>query len=173
MTSYKEFKASVVNIEDLKRAVEKARLEYGVTTSFTPPEYLSFDVPFNLEQEYFDLLMSNENYAEAKNVLDRMKHSYDLGYHNLIEAMEYRMNTLLKVENSLNKSLIEAKKEFNQHSITLVSIVVGIITIFGTANQTFKVDSFSEGISTFLVISLVLIALIAVALITNAHYRKK
>jgi SMC interacting uncharacterized protein involved in chromosome segregation len=172
MKSYNEYKYSIVTFEDLKKAVEEARAEYSVQNNISSPDYTGIDIPFNLEQEYFDRLIESKKYTEAENLLEKMKHSYNLNYHNFMESMEYRMKTFVKTDELIKDALTEAKKEFNQQTITLISIIVGIITIFGTANQVFKVNSFSEGIATFLVICSSLIATVATALIANSHYRK-
>jgi uncharacterized membrane protein len=101
-----------------------------------------------------------------------MKNTYNTTWHNLIEANEYRLSLIEKTHRLLNQQLAEAKKEFNQHSLFVITVIAGVITIFGTANQAFTVSNFDQAIQTFFSISAAVIILVAVAQLSNHLFHK-
>lgn len=167
--TYKEYKASVVEIDDYKAVIEEARKKHNITIDADGPRpYTHIDIPFNLEREYFDLLIDQGRIEDAKRVLDRMKVSYtDRDSHNFLESFEYRLHMTTKTEKLMQERLAEAKREFNQHTIILLSIVVGIITIFGVASQSLYAGNFNEGLITFVVIITAIVVLVLASLAFN------
>lgn len=172
MKTFEEYKASVVETDDYKEVIEEARKEHNISVDADASlPYKDTDIPFNLEREYFDLLIDERRLEDAKRILDRMKASYmDEAAHNFIESFEYRLTMTTKTDNLMQEKLNEAKREFNQHTITLLSVVVGVITIFGVANQTLRADNFQDGLLTFIAIVLAINLLVLIALWAN---RKK
>ncbi len=150
---------------ELKEAAELARNEWGVAVD---PDYkgeealwVGFDVPFNLERLYLDELIQNNEYESASKLLSRMRHSYtSASQQNFIESYEYHLKSIKQSEAIIELSLNEAKKDFNQHTITLISVIVGIITLFGTASKTLEAKNFEESLYSFIAISGAVIFLI-------------
>jgi hypothetical protein len=168
MTTYKEYKSRVIKTDDFRTVVSDARTEYEISPSGNLAEYVRTDIPFNLEREYLDTLIDECRFDEAKRVLENLKLAYTHPQqHNLIEQYEYRLNLVVRMEKTIQERLGEAKKEFNQHTIFIVSIIVGVITIFGTANNAFQINDFSTAKWTFGVISLTLICFITLMFVVN------
>ncbi|MEK7082915.1 MAG: hypothetical protein AAB972_01985 [Patescibacteria group bacterium] len=101
-----------------------------------------------------------------------MKLSYtnELG-HNLIESYEYRLDLVEKTKKLVKDELEEAKKEFDRHTTILISVIVGVITILGTANQAFRAENFSQALWTFVAISLSVIFLVFIVIRFNNRKR--
>ena len=91
---------------------------------------------------------------------------------NFIEAYEYHLKSILQSEKIITQQIDEAKKEFNRHTVTLMSIIVGVITIFGTAKETLTAGNFKEGFLNFFVISFTIIFLIFMISEINKRSRK-
>ncbi len=164
MTTFLEFKQKIRKIDDYPAVIDLARIEYNVNVSETAVVYLGTDIPLNLEREYFDHLLEVERFSEARIVIENLKSSYTgAEAHNLIEQYEYRLHTVQWASKMFQEKLQAAKVEFSQHTILIISIVVGTITIFGAANNIFKAKNIEEAIITFLTISLTIIFLVWVA----------
>ncbi len=157
------------NESELQKQIEVARSHNGVILD---PSYdedsktVGQWIPFNLEREYLDLLIDQKRYNEAKELLKKMRVSYtDTEFQNFIESYEYRLIGILHLEDQLSIKINEAKKEFNQHTLTLVTIIVGLITIFGTANNNLSSGNLKEGLINFFVVVVPLCLIIALTLI--------
>lgn len=171
--SFKEYRSEIVSIDDYPPVIESARKEYNVTLG-TPLTFQHEDIPLNLEREFYDALLEADRVEEAKNVLERMRISYtnDIS-HNIIESYEYRLRTIELIKKLTKDELAAAKKDFNQHTITIVSIIVGVITILGAANQVFPSMNPPDALGTFFAICLSIITLVFVALALNSYRSKK
>jgi hypothetical protein len=168
MIAFKEYKSRVVKTDDYIKVIEEARAEQKILASGTLTDYEADYIPFNLEREHFDALIDELRFDEARRALDRMKASYTSDdQHNFIEQYEYRLNLVIKMEKTIQERLIKAEKDFNQHTIFIVSIVVGIVTIFGTANNVFNTSNLSDAILTFKTISFTLVIFIATMFLVN------
>ena len=176
MKSYKEYFTEHIEGRPLKDIVEDARRELPITVNLNHNEkdvYISREIPLNLERLYFNELIDNHNYTEAEKVLQRMRFSYtESDEQNFIEAYEYHLKSILQSEKIITQQIDEAKKEFNRHTVTLMSIIVGVITIFGTAKETLTAGNFKEGFLNFFVISFTIIFLIFMISEINKRSRK-
>ena len=102
-----------------------------------------------------------------------MRHSYlDPNFQNFIEQFEYHLKSIVESEKVIKESINDAKREFNQYTITLISIIVGIITIFGTASTVFKVSSYVQMFLTFVTVVISVIAVIMVVTLINLKFPK-
>jgi len=164
MKNFKDYKSEIINGSPIKQVVDDARNDYSITIKLNHQEedqYSGAYVPFNLERIYVDELIDKYEYEEASKILNRMRFSYtDTDQQNFIEVYEYHLKSIKQSEETIKNQIREAKKEFNAHTITLVSIIVGIITIFGTANKTLEAKNFQEAFLSFFVISFTIIFLI-------------
>lgn len=175
--TYNEYMTMALNGAAMEEVVSLARTDYGVVTDLSVvPEvlYSEDEIPFNLERKYVDELVDKGEYTKALSVLVRMKHSYkDVTWQNLIEGYEYHVKAIMKSNHIMRESMLEAKKEFNQHAITLLTIIVGIITIFGTANEVFHLHTYREMFITFMTMLFAIIAIILTASLINIRFPKK
>lgn len=175
--TYDEYLKLVLEGKSLKEVVSLARDEYMVPLNLSIKEsdnYIGQNVPFNLERIYVDELIDKKHYDSAKEILRRMRYSYpDPAFQNFIEVYEYHLKSIIQSEKAIKDSIIEAKKEFNQHTITLVSIIVGVITIFGSANAVFTEHSYPEMFFTFITIVASIIAVIWLATCLNINFPRK
>lgn len=169
---YKNKILSGIPYEDVIKEVKE---EYNLSPDFSfKIKYKFLDIPFNLEREYVTSLIESGLFEKARKTLENMKMTYkDVNYQNFIENYEYHLGAVKNAEDRVKKSLIEAKKEFNNHTITLTGILVGVITILGAANQSFKSSNYSEGMNTFFSISLAIIFLIIVAFLANSFFSRE
>jgi uncharacterized membrane protein len=71
------------------------------------------------------------------------------------------------MEKMIELKVQKVEKDFNHHTIFITSIIVGVITIFGTANNAFRIDNFSTAKWTFGVISATLISFTAIVFWIN------
>lgn len=142
---------------ELREQIEKTRKEYNVVinTKYSEDSYVDGKwIPFNLERKYIDFLIKQKRYSEAELILKKMRLSYfSPDFQNFIESYEYRLESILHLDKEIKDQIQEAKKEFNKHTITLVTIIVSLVTIFGVANNTLYARNFKEGIITFFAIS--------------------
>lgn len=175
--TYKEYLRLRHDGMKMEEIITLARSDYGIKTGDEIPEadlYKGVDVPFNLEREYVNYFIDKKQYDKAEEVLQRMRCSYpDITRQNFIEGYEYHLKSIVKSEKAINDSIIEAKREFNQHTITLVSVIVGVITIFGSANTIFVEHTYDEMFRTFLTIVISIIAVIWIVTALNAGPSKK
>ncbi len=173
--SYEDYLKLKIEGRKMGEIVNEARHEYLIEINPLYKEtYVYKDIPFNLERMYLDELIEERNFLEAEKVLKRMRCSYpDVFYQNTIESFEYHLRSIIQSERMIQNSISEAKKEFNQHTITLVSIVVGIITIFGSANAIFEVDSYKIMLLTFITIVASIIAVIMTVTIINLRFPRR
>ncbi len=153
----------------------EARKDNGLSPdySFLFPEFIRHEIPFNLEREFIIKLINEKKYTEAKALIEEMRLIYkSRDYLNFIEIFEYHLRAAIHADKTIELSIQEAKKEFNQHTITLVAIIVGVVTLLGTANQIFKVDNFQQGINTFFSITIAIVFLIIITFLMNSFLRK-
>ena len=170
MTTFHEYKSRVIKTNDYPQVIKEARAEHGVILSDALPVFSGNEIPLNLEREYFDLLIDENRLEEGKRIIDRMKYSYTTAdFLNLIEQYEYRLLMVVKTEELIHKKLQEAKRDFNQHTILIISVVVGVITIFGSANQIFRASDIREAILTFCTISGILILFVISAFVASKY----
>lgn len=157
------------NETELKKQIELAILENNIKVDSSYDEdakTVGEWIPFNLEREYLDLLIEQKRYNETRELLKKMRVSYtDTEFQNFIESHEYRLISILHLEEQLSVKINEAKKEFNQHTLTLVTIIVGLITIFGTANNNLSSTNIYEGLINFFVVVVPLSLIIALTLV--------
>lgn len=176
MKSYKEYASEIVDGVSLKEIVNNARKDYSIQINLDHKEedgYDQEDVPFNLERIYVDELIDKRDYTSASKILTRMRKSYTDPHHqNFIELYEYHLKAIHQSSKITEEHIIEAKKEFNEHTIMLVSVIVGVITIFGTATETLKAKNFEEAFYTFLAISGTIIFLIFTIFEINKKVKK-
>jgi len=153
--------------------INEVREDYNINTDFSfNLEYQFSDIPFNIEQEYLMSLIDEKKYNDAKKLIEDMKHTYrNANYLNFIEVYEYHLNAVMHAEKSIKDSIIEAKKDFNQHTITIVTVIVGVVTLLGTANQAFTVSNFNEGMKTFWSITAAVILVIIITFALNNNKR--
>lgn len=161
----------------MEEIITLARGEYGIKIGDEISEadlYTGTDIPFNLEREYVNYFIDKKQYDKAEEILQRMRCSYpDITRQNFIEGYEYHLKSIVKSEKAIKDSIIEAKKEFNQHTITLVSVIVGVITIFGSANTIFVEHTYDEMFRTFITIVISIIAVIWIVTALNSGSSKK
>jgi len=174
MTTYKEAKSKIYNEESFKEQIEITRKENNVKLgSAKKSEYLYQWIPFNLEREFIDFLIENKRYKEAKENLEKMKLSYDtVEFENFIESYEYRLNNIEHSNKNIQEQVLLAKQEFNNHTTLIISVIIGIITIFGVANNQLDSNSFTEGIANFSIIVLSIMILVFFAFYFNNKYKK-
>jgi hypothetical protein len=171
---YINFKVEGKSTEEV---VSLARADYHITTQTPPRDSEVYGkspwVPFNLERLYVDELIDEKQYQKARDILKRMRCSYFTpDFQNFIEFYEYHLLSVVQSEKAIIESIKEAKREFNQHTTTLVSIIVGIITIFGTANMVYRVQSYVEMFLTFITIVLSIVGVILTVAFLNAQFPK-
>ncbi len=175
-TSYIEYKSRIISLSNFPEVIDEARKEYKINILESKKEkWTNNEIPLNLEREYIDALLEIKDFDTAKRVLDRMKISYP-GWEmeNLLESYEYRFQLIEKTEKLFEFERLKLKQELNQHNLTTVSIIVGVITIFGVASQTLVARTFQEGVNTFFAIVFAIVFLTAVAFLTNNFfYREK
>ena len=173
-TPYNDLKSRISSINDYPAVIQIARTEANITSLNNTYVYTGEEIPFNLEREYFDLLLDEGRVKEAKIVLDRMKSSYKTGvWQNLIEGYEYRLSLIEKTNKLVIEKLAKAETDFNQHTLYILTITVGVITIFGTANQAFHVNDFNEAVFTFKTISFTVIVLVLLASAVNSLLKQR
>lgn len=173
---YKEYKSKIYNQQTFIEQIEIARKENNITLKSFDPSDSNFGpwIPFNLEREYVDFLIENKKYHEAKETLIKMRNSYEGGsYQNFIEIYEYRLDAILHSNKNLKNEIIEAKKEFNQHAILIISMVVGIVTIFGAANVTIQKVDYNVALANFFAVVLAVGFLTFIAFFANSFFNKK
>ncbi len=175
--NYVEYSSLKIEGKTLKDVVLLAREEHKVSVNLIlkneSDKYFGHWIPFNLEREYVDELIDNKNYDEARNILKRMRYSYpDTDFQNFIESYEYHLKSIIQSEKIIKESIIEAKKEFNQHTITLIGIIVGVITIFGSANIVIENKSYVEMFLTFITIVISVITVIVITTLLNIKFPK-
>ncbi|MBP6866058.1 MAG: hypothetical protein KBC12_00770 [Candidatus Pacebacteria bacterium] len=154
----------------------EARKDFNISPDYSFKEIPinGQDIPFNLERENIIFLIEQKRYKEAKSSLEAMKRTYRTGEHwNFIEMYEYHLHAILVAEENIKLEISKTKGEFNQHTITLVTIIMGAITLLGSANQIFKVESFQEGLQTFFAIVISIMAIIILTFIMNGSFLKK
>ncbi len=167
---YKDYESKIFNKESFKEQINfarsEAKIELGV---FDESElYDGLWIPFNLERKYIDYLIERKEYEEAREILIRMKQSYTKGeFSNFIEIYEYRLNSIIHTNKNIEEEIVLAKREFNNHTILILSVIVGVITIFGTANNTLFSPNYLDGLSSFLAITASIILLICLAFYVN------
>lgn len=175
--TYNEYLSLKIEGKPLEEIVSLARNESGVQINPDAKEsdlWQEMDIPFNLERQYVDELIDNKQYDEANKILSRMRCSYvNPASQNFIELYEYHLKSIVQSEKAIKDSIIEAKKEFNQHTITLVSIIVGVITIFASANTIFVEHSYDEMFRTFVTVVVSIVAVIWIVTALNAGSSKK
>lgn len=161
---YEYYKSKISSGENYLDVIKQARKDFELVTDFSYDlPYEEDAIPFNLDREYLIFLIESKKYEEAKSFIENMKKTYKgPDYWNFIETFEYHLHAALLAEKNIQSAIEIAKKEFNQHTITIVSIVVGVITILGTANQVFTVNNFQEGMNTFFSITIAIIAIIII-----------
>lgn len=168
---YSYYKGKILSGEDPSCVIKKMREDFGKTTDFSfniENVITGNDIPFNIEREHLTSLIESKEYKEARNFIEDMKRTYrDAHSSNFIEVYEYHLNAVLHAEKNTRRVIEEAKKEFNQHTITIVSVVVGVITLLGTANQAFTVKNLNEGLKTFWSIAAAVLILIIFAFALN------
>ena len=162
---YSYYKNKINAGESAPSVIDEARTDYGMITDYSfNIEHIGYYIPFNLEREYVITLIESKKYSEARKHLENMRRTYKNAQEwNFIEIFEYHLRAAEHAEKSVLDAIEQAKKEFNQHTITIVTVVVGVITLLGTANQAFRVKDFTEGLITFLSITAAIIAVIVVA----------
>jgi len=174
-TSYKEYEARIIKITDFKDVIEEARKEYNVNVNVNiiNREWFGIEVPLNLERKYIDALLEVKDFDTARRVLGRMKISYQGGeIENLLESYEYRFQLIERMEKLFEFEKIKMKQELNQHNITTISIIAGIVVIFGVANQTLISKNFNDGLITFISIISAVCILMFGAFICNSFWGK-
>ena len=172
MTTFEEYKSQVTKTDDYEATIKAARTEYGVTIG-PRSQYIDSDIPLNLEREYFDALLDENRMADARRLLDRMKVSYRNSMAgNIIEQYEYRLLVIEKTRTLMEKEIEKAKKEFDHHTLLIISIVVGVTTIFGTANNVIRAETFDQALNTFLGISFSMIFLICGVFVLGASTKR-
>ena len=172
--TYECLRDQISSIEDYPLVIQKARNAHkqylvGETTHKVP--YIKDETPFNLEREYFDLLLDEDRVKEARIILERMERTYNVGWHNLLEQQRYRFKLVVETNYLVEKKIKEAEKEFNKHTLLVLSIVVGVITIFGSANQFLHASSYKEALMTFTAIIIAIALFISVVYIFNSRQR--
>ncbi len=175
MSKFEYYKNKIKSGHSEYEVIKEARKDYNVIPdySFKDIEYTGIVIPFNLEREYIIKLVEDRKYIEARNHLEEMRRTYrDAEFWNFIEIFEYHLHAAIQAEKNIKLAMEEAKKEFNQHTITIIAVVVGIITLFGTANQIFKVDNFNQGMNTFFSITIAVLATIIVTFAMNGNLKK-
>jgi len=175
MNKYKDYKIKIFDDKSFCEQIEKARIDTNVnfvSKDFTD-DLSGAMIPFNLEREYVDFLILNKRYKEAEGVLLRMRNSYaHPELQNFIEIYEYRLDSILHGNRNLKDAILEAKKEFNQHTITVISFVVGVVTIFGAANITIQNTNYDVALNNFFAIVLAIVILTLVAFLANNFFNK-
>lgn len=173
-TSYEEYHSKIIKIDDFKDVINAARDEYGITAIDRKDPYTGNDIPLNLERGYVDALIDLKDFDTAERVLERMKKSYrGVEAENLLESYEYRFKLIKKTESLFESEKLKLKQELNQHNIATISIVVGVITIFGVANQTLLPKTFYEGMISFIAIVSAICILTAGSFFLNSHFSHK
>lgn len=172
---WKYYKNKISAGEPEKEVIKEARKDYGELV----PDYgfdiepKGQDIPFNLDREYLIRLIDSKKYKDAKELVEEMKRTYRSSLHwNFIETFEYHLRAAIHAHENVKTELVEAKKEFNQHTITIIAVVVGVITLLGTANETFTVSNFEEGLNTFFSITIAILAVISITFIMNGLFKK-
>ena len=167
--SYIYYKNKINAGETPATVIAEARTDYALTTDYAYNiEYQGANIPFNLDREHIICLIENRKYSEARDFIENMRRTYRTHEHwNFIEIFEYHLRASIHAEKSVELAISEAKKEFNQHTITIVTVVVGVITLLGTANQAFTVDNFAQGIKTFWSITAAILLIIIFAFALN------
>lgn len=169
--TYKEYLRLKHEGKTMEEIITLARSEYGIKIGDEIPEsdlYVGIDIPFNLDREYANYFIDKKQYDNAEEILQRMRCSYTgATRQNFIEMYEYHLKSIVQSEKAIKDSIVEAKKEFNQHTITLVSVIVGVITIFGSANTIFVEHTYDEMFLTFLTIVVSIIAVIWIVTALN------
>lgn len=156
--------------EDTKKVILEVRKDFGFSPdySFNPNTYVGIEIPLNLEREYLTNLIRDKKYKEAKEMIEEMKLVYrDDDHFNFIEVYEYHLIASLHADENIVLAIEEAKKEFNQHTITIVAVVVGVITLLGTANQVLVAKTFEDGLYTFVAVTVAILCVICVAFSAN------
>lgn len=175
--TYKEYLRLRHEGKTMEEIITLARSEYYIKIGDEIPEsdlYTGIDIPFNLEREYVNYFIDKKQYDKAEEVLQRMRCSYSGPiWQNFIEMYEYHLKSIVQSEKAIKDSIVEAKKEFNQHTITLVSVIVGVITIFGSANTIFVEHTYDEMFRTFLTIVISIIAVIWIVTALNSNISEK
>ena len=159
--------------KELIEQINAARDEYSVVidVDHDVDSIVTNDwIPFNLERMYLDLLIKERLYDDAMNLIKRMKLSYrGIEQSNFIEVYEYRLLDILHLDNDISIRIEGAKKEFNKYTLTLISVIVGLITIFGIAGSTLSVGNGVNPISIFFALSLPILILV----IATLHFINK
>lgn len=174
-TSYMEYNSRILKIEDFPKVINEARNEYKISVLEDKiNKWEDIEIPLNLERKYIDNLLEIKDFDTAKRILERMKISYTGGeMENLLESYEYRLQLIEKMEKLFKSESIKLKQELNQHNITTISIIAGIVVIFGVANQTLISKNFNEGLITFITIISAVCVLMFGAFLCNSFFCKK
>lgn len=175
--TYAEYKSRIISPADYPAAIEDARREYGIAANAPIPP-IGSDIPFNLEQEYFEVLLMQGRVKEAWRVVERMRLSYPiLTAQHLIRAYEARLETMQGVEARVQEALSEAKRdlraEHDSRTTLLVALVAGVIAIFGAATSVFRASTFDEAWMTFMGISFAVIVLVFVGYACSYLFRRR
>jgi len=156
------------NKKGLLEQIKKSKSEYNVVAEnrYCEDDHVSgVWIPFNLERKYVDILIEEKRYKEANDVLKEMRASYgNVEFHNFIEQYEYRLISIIHLDQEIKNQIIKAKESFNKHTVTLITVIVGLVTIFGAANNFLRATTFKEGLITFLSISAILLLTIGITL---------
>lgn len=172
-----DFYKNMIKVGELPaKVIQQSREDYNLAPDFSaePFKFSGESIPFNIEREYVIQLVEEKKYREARNFLENMRKTYrDWEYLNFIEIFEYHLHAAIHADENIKRAIEEAKKEFNNHTITIVSVVVGVITLLGAANQAFRVDNFEQGINTFFSITLAVLAVIITTFVLNNKFNKK
>ncbi len=164
---FKEYTQKITSLDDYPKVIEQARIEYADAMKAAGRDYLGHEIPFNLDKAYFDALLATERFQDAKMRLANIRAVYPQSLENIFEVMEYTLFLLEKNDAMIQKRLNAAEAEFQQRTVLIISIVVGVVAILGAANQAFHLTNFEDMVRTFVTISLTVITLVCAALFVS------
>lgn len=150
--SFDYYKSRIKAGDDPVIVIQKCREDYELAPDFSaePFKFTGTSIPFNIEREHVICLIEEKKYKEATEFLENMRKTYrHPEFLNFIEIFEYHLHATKYSEINIRSAIEEAKKEFNQHTITIVTVIVGVIALLATANQQFTVTNFNDGLKTF------------------------